>query len=94
MAYILVRHNVEDWGKWKPVFDDHSGLRSNNGSKGGKVFRSVDNPNEVFVLLEWDSLTNAQNFSQSAELKEAMQEAGVVGMPDMYFIEEAAETAT
>ena len=94
MAYILVRHNVEDYSKWKPVFDKHSNLRSKNGSKGGKVFQSADNPDEVFVLLEWDSLDNARNFAQSDNLKEAMQEAGVVGMPDIYFIEEAAETAT
>ena len=94
MAYILVRHNVEDYSKWKTAFDDHSDLRSNNGSKGGKVFQSADNPEEVFVLLEWNSLENAQNFSQSDNLKAAMQEAGVVGMPDIYFIEEAAETVT
>ena len=88
MVHVLVRHNVEDYSKWISVFNEFSTFRSESGSKGGKVFQSADNPNEVFVLLEWDSLKNAQNFAQSDRLKEGMQEAGVVGKPEIYFIEE------
>ena len=75
------------------VFDDHAALRSKNGSKGGKIFRSSNDPNEVFVLLEWDSFENAQKFAQSDQTKEAMKNAGVVGMPAIYFVEEAAKTS-
>jgi heme-degrading monooxygenase HmoA len=92
MAHILVHHKVEDYSKWKLVFDAHGLFRSENGSKGGKVFRSADNPNDVFVLLEWESMGSLQKFSQSESLKEAMQKSGVVGMPDVYFMEEAATT--
>jgi heme-degrading monooxygenase HmoA len=42
--------------------------------------------NEVFVLLEWDSMEKIQQFAQSDELKERMQQAGVTGPPDIYFI--------
>jgi hypothetical protein len=43
-------------------------------------------------LFEWDSIENAQKFVRSDETKEAMQNAGVVGMPAIYFVEEVAET--
>ena len=93
MAHLLVHHKVEDYIKWKLAFDEHSSMRSQNGSKGGKVFQSTNNPNELFVLLEWDSLANAQKFAQSDSIKEAMKDAGVVGMPTIYFVEEAAVTS-
>lgn len=93
MAHFLVHHKCEDFTKWKNAFDNHSSMRAQHGSKGGKVFQSANNPNELFVLLEWDSIENAQKFAQSDSIKEAMKNAGVVGMPEIYFVEEAAETS-
>jgi hypothetical protein len=93
MAHLLVHHKVEDYDKFKPVFDGHASARSEGGSRGGKVFRSANNPNELFVLLERDSLANAQKFAQSDSLKKQMKSAGVVGMPEIYFVEEAAATS-
>lgn len=93
MAHFLVHHKVEDYKTWKSVFDGHSSLRSEAGSQGGKIFRSINDPNELFVLLEWDSIENAQKFAQSDSIKEAMKKAGVVGMPAVYFVEEAAKTS-
>lgn len=86
MAHVLVRQNVADYGIWKEAFDQDSIIRELGGSKGGQVFQSADDPNEVFVLLEWDSMENIQQFAQSDELKERMQQAGVTGPPDIYFI--------
>jgi heme-degrading monooxygenase HmoA len=86
MAHVLVRQNVEDYSKWKEAFDEDAGVRQPGGSKGGHVFQSANDPNEVFVLLEWDSMEKIQQFAQSDELKERMQQAGVTGPPDIYFI--------
>ena len=92
MAHILVHHKVEDYNKWKPVFDGHGSFRSENGSNGDRVFRSANDPNEIFILFDWDTIENAQKFTQSDALKEAMKEAGVVGMPEIHFVEETAST--
>jgi heme-degrading monooxygenase HmoA len=92
MAHILVHHKVEDYTNWKTFFDEHSSFRDQHGSQGGKIFRSVNDPNEIFILFEWDNLQNAQKFTQSDELKEIMQKAGVVGMPEIHFVEETAST--
>jgi heme-degrading monooxygenase HmoA len=92
MAKFLVHHKVEDFNKWKPFFEQHSDFRAQNGSKGGKVFRNSDNPNDLFILFEWDSSANAKKFAQSDSLREIMQKAGVQGMPEVHFIEEAFST--
>jgi heme-degrading monooxygenase HmoA len=93
MPNMLVKHTVEDFAKWYPVYTEHAAMRKAAGSKGARLFRNSNNPNEIVLLFEWDSLDNARTFSQSQELRETMHNAGVVGMPDMYFLEETEHTA-
>jgi hypothetical protein len=92
MAHILVHHKIEEFNKWKTAFDDHSGIRAEHGSTGGKIFRNADDPNDIFVFLEIRSIENGKKFAQSDSLKEAMKEAGVISIPEVYFLEEAATT--
>jgi quinol monooxygenase YgiN len=89
MAYLLVRHTAEDYSKWRPVFDDHEGMRKAGGSKSARVFRNADNPNEIVLLMEWDDVENARRFASSDDLRQAMERAGVVGRPEALFLEEA-----
>ena len=76
------------YAKWKQVFDEHGATRKKSGSKGGRLFRNADNPNELIVLFEWDDLKNARQLAQSEELKKAMERAGVSDKPDLFFLEE------
>ena len=87
MAWIFVRHKVEDYGKWKPVFDEHGATREAMGSKGGYLFRNIDDPNEVVMFIEVDDLEKAREFIQSEDLREAMQRSGVADKPDVYFLD-------
>jgi heme-degrading monooxygenase HmoA len=87
MPYILVRHKVADYPKWKPAFDEHSATRQANGSRGGQLFRNANDPNELVILFEWDDLERARQFAQSEDLRQAMQRAGVADQPDIYFLE-------
>jgi heme-degrading monooxygenase HmoA len=93
MACILVQHCVEDYDKWKAVFDGQKALRQAAGSKGGTVFRNADDANQITVLLEWDDLDSARAFTGSDDLREAMQRAGVTGRPDIRFLDEADRPA-
>jgi heme-degrading monooxygenase HmoA len=91
MPYLIIRHKVEDYAKWKPVFDAHGATRQANGSKGGRLFRNADDPNETVILFEWDDLDKARQFAQSDDLRQAMQRAGVADRPDVYFLEEVEQ---
>ena len=88
MPYLLVRHKVEDYARWKPIFDEHGTTRQAAGSKGGQLWRSAEDPNELVLLLEWDDLDRARQFAESDDLREAMGRAGVTGRPDVHFLEE------
>jgi len=92
MPYLLVRHRVEDYERWRLVFDhDHGAARVQRDSKGGRILRNADDPNELVILLEWDSVENARRFANADELREAIQRAGVSDQPVVYFLEEVEQ---
>ena len=91
VPYSLVRHKVEDYQKWKPVFDEHRPAVKQSGSKGGRLLRNADDSNEIVILLEWDALEDARQFYGSEDLRETMQRAGVADQADIYFLEEVEE---
>jgi heme-degrading monooxygenase HmoA len=93
MAFMVIHHSVEDYERWKPEFDAHGSSRKKYGSRGGTVLRSDEDPNEITVVFEWDSLDNARAFAASDELREAMQHAGVKGRPSVYYLNEADKTS-
>ena len=86
MTHVLVRHNVADFAKWKPVYDAHLAARQKAGLREKNLLRSLDNPNEVVLLFEAEDLKRAQTFAESTDLREAMQKAGVVGKPVILFL--------
>ena len=92
MSYVIVKHKVADYARWKQMFDADGAYRQDGGCKGGQLFRSADDPNEVVVVFEWDA-EQARHFSQREELSAKMQEAGVLGPPELYLLEEIEHLA-
>jgi heme-degrading monooxygenase HmoA len=94
MPHILVRHKVQDYAKWRPVYEEHGAARKAAGCKGTQVFRSADDPGEIVILLEWDSIENARRFTQSQDLRDTMMRAGVTDQPSVYFLNDAGRTSS
>lgn len=89
MAKLIVHHKVQDYSAWRKVFDETRPDRTQFGSTGDQVFRSASDPNEITVLTDWPSIDAAKAFAASAQLKEAMKNAGVLSQPDVKFLNEA-----
>jgi len=47
----------------------------------------LDNPNDIFILFEWDTKEKASKFVESADLKKRMQEAGVSDKPEIHLFD-------
>ena len=86
MARILVRHRVKDFSAWKKVYTAHAPARTAAGFTHSRVSQAADDPNHVVIQFECKDLAAAQRFTQSQDLKEAMQRAGVIEAPDIYFL--------
>ena len=89
MVHMIVRHKVADYTRWKEAFDAHLNVRKAAGETDYRVLQSVDDPREVTLFFDWNSLENARRFASSDGLKQAMQRAGVVGDPEIRFVEDA-----
>ena len=86
MAYLLVRHKVADFAKWKQVFDSHAEAQRQAGLRVEKVLRNVDDRNEVVLWFEVTDLEKARGFVSAPEVPRAKEESGVVDKPDIYFL--------
>lgn len=57
-AFIITRIQTGDYDAWKPMFDqDRPNAREKAMTQ--RIFRNVDDPNHVFVMLEFDSVDSA-----------------------------------
>jgi len=91
MPQLLVRHKIADYAKWKPVFDGHASMQKAAGITSGRLFHSADDASEIVILFEVQDIERAREFTQSEDLKKAMEQSGVVDMPDIYLLEEISE---
>ncbi len=90
MPFEILRHHVEDFDGWKATFDAQATARAAAGCTGHRIFRDASDPNEVTVLLQWQSLSEARAFSEDPELAAAMASAGVQEPALLAFVDAAS----
>ena len=88
---MYVHHEVNDYPAWRKVYNDFEPTRRKLGVIAQAVYRSIDNPNDVTVTHDFGSAEKAKAFAASAELKEAMEKAGVKGAPQIWLTTKAAK---
>lgn len=86
MAIVLVHLKIKDYASWKNGFDAAAESRKAGGLTNTQIFRSTDDPNEVFVQSDIDDVAKAKQFMTSAEVKSAMEKSGIVGAPGIHFL--------
>lgn len=87
MTYLLGKSTVKDFETWKSTFHNIDSYRTEHGQRGYQAFQSVDDPNEVVVLFEWDEDEDPRAFFESEEMRENLAEAGLTGRPDLTVLE-------
>jgi hypothetical protein len=71
MAWIHVRHRVEDYSKWKEGFDSTADFKRSHGWKGYRRFAVEGDNTNVFVMEEFETAEQAHEFLGSDYLREA-----------------------
>ncbi|MGA9595200.1 MAG: cyclase [Acidimicrobiia bacterium] len=86
MYVSIVNHDIEDFVKWKAVYDgfDHG----SHGVRFGRIDRNVENPNNVTVVQGYDSAEVAQAFLNNPSLRAALASAGITSEPRIELYEE------
>jgi hypothetical protein len=88
MIRMFVRHDVEDYAKWRRAHDDFNDERNGMGVQGDAVYRSVDNENDITAYHDFDDVEAARAFAASSRLREVMEGAGVTSAPQIWFAEQ------
>ncbi len=87
MAWIHVRHHVEDYNRWKEIYDASAAFKRGYGWKRYRLFMVGGNRNDILVMEEFETAQQALSFTQSDDLRNAMHLAGVVGTPEVWMLE-------
>ena len=89
MNYLLIRHKVKDFKKWKAAYDGHGPARDKVGLKERCLLRNTKSRNDVWILFEANNLARAKAFCASADLRTAMKKAGVTGKTEFSILSDA-----
>jgi hypothetical protein len=85
---LVIIHSVPDYERWATVVRE---THRTDGDVGVMtVCRSIDDPNEVMVNLELDSIEDAKNMIPSRNFRELLDRAGIEIYPPV-FIGEVVE---
>jgi hypothetical protein len=87
MIHLFVRHDVTNYEEWCFAYDRFWRNSDDYGSPIRTVYQSIDNPNDITVEHIFNNLEEARNLVASNELAHAMTDAGVIGVPQLWFVE-------
>ena len=84
MVRLFVRHSVSNYDNWRKIFDEFAPTARTMGVMEPSVLRSVDDPSDVTVTHDFESVEKARAFVGSDDLRQAMAKAGVAGEPQIW----------
>ncbi|MFC6733421.1 MULTISPECIES: hypothetical protein [unclassified Haladaptatus] len=87
MAHMLIHHRVKDYPTWKKVFDEHAETRKQAGERSHELFCSGEDQNDITILMDFESEDGARSFAESDDLRQTMERAGVVGKPEITYLD-------
>jgi len=79
---------VSDFLRWKSVFASHEAAHQEAGLRLLSIWRSVEEPNNVFFMFEVANLDKARKFISNPEAAKAGESSGVVD-GEYHFVENA-----
>ncbi|AZI37704.1 hypothetical protein NT2_06_01820 [Caenibius tardaugens NBRC 16725] len=85
--YVLIVHEVEDYAKWKAIFDDAATIRREAGEIEYRLLALDTDANRVVHFSCWSSLSAAHAVFESPELVEIRRAAGVHA-PEFLYLKE------
>jgi len=64
MARLFVHHKVDDYLKWRRIYDQYDQVRREFGMTGDSVFHTASDPNEIVIITEWPNADKARAYAQ------------------------------
>jgi hypothetical protein len=82
MTFMMTRIRVDDFDNWKSIFDgDPPGAR--RAAAGHRLYRAVDDPNQVFISVEFPSPEEAKAARERLLASSVLDRVEVKGEPTL-----------
>jgi hypothetical protein len=81
MATVILSHKVENYEKWRPIYDADIKRRTEYGMTNDRVFRAADDSNNIYIIADVADPAIMVKLSEDADLVEKMKEGGVISQP-------------
>jgi hypothetical protein len=92
MAHTISKATVKDFAAWKAEWDKHAEERRQVGQRHYHVYQVEGDPNQMFLLLEWESMEKVREFVASGKLAEVMEKSGVTEV-EVWLVDEVEKGA-
>lgn len=81
MPTAFIRHRVQDYERWRRVYDQFTQANPSGATVEPAVYQSVEDPNELLVVHRFGSSAEVKPWLDDDGRREAMKAAGVLGTP-------------
>lgn len=85
----VVQHHVKDYAAWREIYDGFVDVGPAGVATPVGVYRALHDPNNVLIIVGFESPADAELFSEAAYMREVMQLAGIEGQPRIELYEDA-----
>ena len=86
MYDLLCRNRVEDYSRWRQVFDSHAEAHREAGLQLIHLWRELEDPANIFFVFRVSSVDRARAFIRDPAAAETGAAAGVLD-GEYYFLE-------
>jgi len=73
---IIVRRRLKDYESWKRLVSEREGTRQKYGSRGGFVYQSAKDPNDVVLVFDWDDRKPYAAYFELPDVQKALADTG------------------
>jgi len=89
---MTVIHSVPNFERWRTILTDNPS-EGRPGLLKRSVFRSLDDPNEIMVEVEFATAEAAKGFLTTLDLRDLLDRAGIEVYPPVFIGEEVEDLA-
>jgi hypothetical protein len=84
---LIIQHKVANFAYWKSQYDAHDSVRLLHGLHNYALGRGINDSNMIVIFLKMEDTLRAKALMHSKDLKNRMQEAGVLGVPSFMCVD-------
>ena len=88
MAVALAHFKVQDYDKWLVAFRAGAAMRAAGGCKGVHIFYNSDDKTDIIINFNFEDRAKAEAMLAEPATIEAQQGAGVIGRPELTWVED------